>query len=168
MNLGRAWESAFLSSSQGMPMLVVYGPHLELQGLCLLCRTAGTASLLSAFLLALGEQHPGFRWPKKEEFKNVSMKGNLPPRFVDSATSVGTSSVKISKYFSDKFGTQASCKGKTKTRKDTHWGVFCAFSGWINVTLTLLSVVVVFFFTMKVYQFCNKNVILMKTFSQSS
>lgn len=50
----------------------------------------------------------------------MSMKGNLPPRFVDSATSVGTSSVKISKYFSDKFGTQASCKGKTKTRKDTH------------------------------------------------
>ena len=46
----------------------------------------------------------------------MSMKGNLPPRFVDSATSVGTSSVKISKYFSDKFGTQASCKGKTKTR----------------------------------------------------
>ena len=60
-------------------MLVAYGPHLELQGLCLLCASAGTASLLPAFLLALGEQHPGFRWPKKEEIKNVSVKGARPP-----------------------------------------------------------------------------------------
>lgn len=65
-----------------MPMLVAYGPHLKHKAFVSCAEEQGQQACTQLFywLLENGILH------SKEEFKNVRVKGDLPPRFVDSAT----------------------------------------------------------------------------------